>query len=195
VRVKSRDVGDRPTKDGVTVNERTDAYDPSWEPVDVAALATAAALPAPGGHKPPPSMRLAVVTCMDARIRPSLLLGLDAGTMHVMRNAGGRVTPDVLRSLLLSTWTLGTRQVAVIHHSGCGTANPDPLLGAALVAAGATGPFPPLLGSDQPAVSLRADVAQLRSDPSLPADLIVTGHRYDLDTGRLVPLAELEARG
>ncbi len=161
--------------------------------LDVAALARDAALPAPGELKAPPTMKLVVVTCMDARIRPHALLGLDVGTMHVLRNAAGRVTDDTMRSLLLSTWALGTRQIAVIHHSSCGGAATDDALAAAMTAQGATGPFPPLHGAEDQVAALREDVERIRSDRSLPEGIVVTGHRYDLDTGRLVPLSELEA--
>jgi carbonic anhydrase len=72
-----------------------------------------------------PARRLAVVTCMDARIDVFAVLGLALGDAHVMRTAGGRVTDDVLRSLTLSSHLLGTRQVAVIAHTDCGLRDPD----------------------------------------------------------------------
>lgn len=68
----------------------------------------------------PPSRRVAVVACMDARLRPEDALGLALGEAHVIRNAGGRVTDDVVRSLMLSSAVLGTRQAVVIHHTDCG---------------------------------------------------------------------------
>lgn len=68
----------------------------------------------------PPSRQLAVVTCMDARLDPLAALGLSVGEAHVIRNAGGIVTDDVLRSLVISQRALGTREIAVLHHTKCG---------------------------------------------------------------------------
>ena len=79
----------------------------------------ATALPAP------PALAIAVVTCMDARIDPLAVLGLAAGDAHVIRNAGGVVTDDVIRSLALSQTGLGTREVLVAQHTGCGAHPPD----------------------------------------------------------------------
>src|SRR5436305_8969781 len=68
----------------------------------------------------PPARPLAVLTCIDARLDPARFLGLDIGDAHVIRNAGGRATEDAIRSLLISSWLLGTREFAVIHHTDCG---------------------------------------------------------------------------
>jgi len=68
----------------------------------------------------PPAKRVAVVACMDARLNPYGLLGLEEGDAHVIRNAGGVVTDDVVRSLLISQRLLGTREVILIHHTDCG---------------------------------------------------------------------------
>ncbi|OIV38168.1 carbonic anhydrase [Mangrovactinospora gilvigrisea] len=67
-----------------------------------------------------PARKLAVVTCMDARLDVLPMLGLDIGDAHIIRNAGGVVTEDVIRSLSISQRLLGTRAVALVHHSGCG---------------------------------------------------------------------------
>ncbi|HTZ09741.1 MAG TPA: carbonic anhydrase [Acidimicrobiales bacterium] len=67
-----------------------------------------------------PARRVAVVTCMDARIDPARLLGLTEGDAHVIRNAGGVVTPDVIRSLAASQWLLATEEVVLIQHTDCG---------------------------------------------------------------------------
>src|SRR3954451_24888809 len=83
------------------------------------AAARAASLAAPGLGAAP-RRRVTVLTCMDARIDPVAMLGLEPGDAHVLRNAGGIVTDDVLRSLLLSQRLLGTRAVMVIHHTRCG---------------------------------------------------------------------------
>src|SRR5258708_5429203 len=68
----------------------------------------------------PPRRRFAVVTCMDARLDPAKFLGLDEGDAHVIRNAGGLVTDDALRSLAISHWLLGTQEAIVISHTDCG---------------------------------------------------------------------------
>src|SRR5687768_17021487 len=76
----------------------------------------------PGEVPAPPAQGLALVTCMDARIVTLDAFGLAAGDAHVIRNAGGRVTDDVLRSLAVSTHLYGVRAVAVVHHTECGMA-------------------------------------------------------------------------
>src|SRR3954452_510071 len=67
----------------------------------------------------PPAKKVAIVTCMDARILPSRVLGLDEGDAHVIRNAGGVVTDDTIRSLTISQRMLGTEEIVLIHHTGC----------------------------------------------------------------------------
>jgi carbonic anhydrase len=73
-----------------------------------------------GAVQPRPRKGLAVVACMDARLDVHGLLGLQLGDAHVIRNAGGVVTQDVVRSLVVSQWRLGTREIALIHHTDCG---------------------------------------------------------------------------
>src|SRR3989440_11818578 len=73
-----------------------------------------------GGLPMPPGKHVAVVACMDARLNPYGLLGLQEGDAHVIRNAGGVVTDDVIRSLTISQRLLGTREIILIHHSDCG---------------------------------------------------------------------------
>ena len=75
---------------------------------------------AQGDRAAPPTRRVAVLACMDARLRPEDALGLSLGEAHVIRNAGGRVTDDVVRSLMLSAAVLGTREAVVVHHTDCG---------------------------------------------------------------------------
>ncbi|MBV9165001.1 MAG: carbonic anhydrase [Solirubrobacterales bacterium] len=72
------------------------------------------------GLAAPPAMKVAIVTCMDARLDPTRLLGLKPGDAHVIRNAGGVVTDDVIRSLSISQRELGTREIMLVHHTGCG---------------------------------------------------------------------------
>src|SRR5437763_244692 len=67
-----------------------------------------------------PARKVAIVTCMDARFDPARALGLDEGDAHVIRNAGGVVTDDAIRSLAISQHLLGTEEIMLIHHTGCG---------------------------------------------------------------------------
>ena len=142
--------------------------------------------PAPVGDRPrEPARRLAVVTCMDARIDPLATLGLDVGEAHVLRNAGGRVTEDVLRSLALSTHGLGVREVGVIHHTGCGLQGVD---NAELNRqAGLVGvDFLPFADMD---AAVAEDVAALVDSGYLAPGTVVWGAVHDLDAGvvSLVP--------
>src|SRR5947208_15681024 len=68
----------------------------------------------------PPAKHVAIVACMDARLHPETFLGLEIGDAHMIRNAGGRASDDAIRSLIISTHLLGTREFAVIHHTDCG---------------------------------------------------------------------------
>lgn len=134
-----------------------------------------------------PTRRLAVLTCMDARIVPHALLGMRAGEMNVIRNGGARATPDAVRSLTLSTRLLGSRHVAVIHHTQCGNAGTDQELAAKLADTGlADEDIPmPLHGNHDPDGAVIEDVRRLRSTPSLAEGVTVEGYMYDVDTGRL----------
>jgi len=132
-----------------------------------------------------PARELFVLTCMDARIDPLRLLGLELGDAHVMRNAGGRVSDDALRSVVISSALLGTREVVVIHHTDCGLGHTtDEQVRHDLAAQGVDvgnlwiGAFDDLDGS------VRDDVATLRSSLAA-ADIAVTGYVYDVRTGAL----------
>ena len=134
----------------------------------------------------PPARRLAIVTCMDARIIPSRQLGLEEGDAHVIRNAGGR-TRDALRSLVISQRLLGTNEIAVIHHTDCRMqtfTNPD--LHAKVkqdLGADSTGiDFLPFADVEE---SVREDVAFLLSSPLIPSDILIRGFVYDVRSGRL----------
>jgi carbonic anhydrase len=147
------------------------------------------------GHLPmPPRRRVAILTCMDARLVPARQLGLAEGDAHVIRNAGGRA-PDALRSLVISQQLLGTREVAVIHHTDCGmlTFRNEELrttVGAALGAAAEREAeridFLPFADVEQ---SVRDDVAFLRASPLIPPEIAIRGFVYDVRTGRLAEVA------
>ena len=130
----------------------------------------------------PPGRRFAVVTCMDARLDPAKFLGLDEGDAHVIRNAGGLVTDDALRSLVISQNLLGTEEVFVIAHSDCGmlTFSNDELqerLDTDI-------DFLPFSDLEE---SVRQSVHRVRESP-LTAD-VVRGFVYEVETGRLRDVA------
>jgi len=127
-----------------------------------------------------PGRRLAVVTCMDARIDVFAALGLHLGEAHVIRNAGGRVTSDVLRSLALSTHVLGVDTVVVMQHTKCGLAGvTDEEL---RQATGADLGFFPI---DDHAAALREDIELLSSKPYLGPLTVIAGFVYDVESGRV----------
>ncbi len=162
------------------------------EPFDATAAATDAAYPAHGELPTNPARSLLILTCMDCRVMPRELFGLEPGDVHVLRNAGGRVTPDVLRSVLLSTRLMDVDQVVVMHHTRCGGGKSNTALASALRDAGVEDPPAELYGAEDRVAALRADLEALRSDPHLPDDLRVAGYVYDIDTGEVLPLAQLE---
>jgi carbonic anhydrase len=146
---------------------------------------------------PNPTRHLAVVTCMDTRIDPLGGFGLSLGQAHVVRNAGGRVTDDVIRSLAASHHFLGTTAVMVVHHSSCGMLAPDPDEPRRQIE-GATGvdlgDFDLLTFADEEA-AVRDDVERVRASSLLPDLDEVRGFVYDLDTGRLGEVAVTASTG
>jgi carbonic anhydrase len=152
----------------------------------LAANRTYSSLFSTGGLAAPPGQRLAVLTCMDARIDVLPALGLRVGQAHVLRNAGALVTDDVVRSLVLSQRRLGTREVLVMAHTGCGLEGLDE---AALLheVAAATGQRPALgfgAFADLHQV-VRTGMDRLRSTPALPHRDAVRGAVFDVATGRV----------
>jgi carbonic anhydrase len=133
----------------------------------------------------PPARKVAVLTCMDARLHPEKFLGLDVGDAHVIRNAGGRASEDALRSLVISERLLGTTEIVVIHHTDCGMvtfSNAD--LAAKIqqdlgVDVGERD-FLPFSNLEQ---SVRDDVAILRESPLIPKDIPISGAVYDVRSG------------
>lgn len=162
------------------------------DPFDATAAAETAHLQAYGDLPKEPAAALLILTCMDCRVLPREMFGFEPGDIHLLRNAGGRVTPDVLRSVLLSTRLMGVDQVIVLHHTGCGIGSSDRALAADLREAGVEDPPAELFGTPDRIAALRADLETLRSDPHLADDLRVAGYVFDMDTGDVTPLVELE---
>ncbi|MDQ2754187.1 MAG: carbonic anhydrase [Actinomycetota bacterium] len=127
----------------------------------------------------------ALVTCMDSRIEPLTMLGLGPGDAKILRNGGGRVTTDVLRSLALATHLLGVTRIAIMHHTKCALATQtDDDLRARLPAAVAERAAGwDLHAMPEPDAALIADVETVLTCPLLPASTRVEGWRYDVDTG------------
>ena len=141
------------------------------------------------GLEPRAARGLAVLTCMDSRIDPLRMLGLAPGDAKILRNAGARVTEDVLRTLVLADWLLGVDRLMVVPHTGCRMTSADESeVHAAIEAAGGpdTRAISFLTTEDQEA-SLREDVQRVRSWPYLD-NLTVGGFLYDIDSGRLAHL-------
>jgi carbonic anhydrase len=122
------------------------------------------------GQSPRPRRKLAVLACMDARMDLFLMLGLARGDAHIIRNAGGLVTDDALRSLVVSQRLLGTEEIVVLMHDGCG------LHGAAEEHLGAFADLE---------ATLRSGLARLRSSPELPARDRIRGFIFDPESGAL----------
>ena len=137
-----------------------------------------------------PARRAAVVTCMDARMETGRLLGLAEGDVHVIRNAGGVVTDDVLRSLTISQRLLGTREIVVIQHTGCGmmTFRDDDLKDEIEAETGLRPPFAMEAFRDLEA-NVRQSLRRIRACPFLPIRDQASGFIYDVKTGRLTEVA------
>jgi carbonic anhydrase len=132
-----------------------------------------------------PARRLAVVACMDARIDLHRILGLGPGDAHVIRNAGGVVTEDVLRSLVVSQHALGTREVIVIVHTECGMLRlNEASLKAQIAQEAGTAPEFPLGAFSDLERTLMDSVERIESSPFLRAET-VRGFVYDVRTGLL----------
>lgn len=142
-----------------------------------------------GGVRPGTARELAVLTCIDSRIDPLPMLGLSPGDAKVLRNAGARVTDDVVRTLVLAVHLLGVRRLMVVAHTDCrATAPGDDAVRAAISEAGGpdTRDIAFLTAPDVEA-ALRDDVERLRRSPHLAA-LAVGGFVYDVATGHLNPV-------
>ncbi len=134
----------------------------------------------------PPAKRVAVVACMDARIETGRLLGLAEGDAHVIRNAGGVVTDDVLRSLLISQRLLGTREIILIHHTDCGmTTFKDDDVKAQIEAETGLRPAFALEAFPDEEEDVRQSIRRIEACPFIPVKGSIRGFVYDVKTGLL----------
>lgn len=134
----------------------------------------------------PPRLKLAVVACMDSRFDVFASLGLSVGDAHVIRNAGGVVTDDVIRSLVISQRKLGTEEIILVHHTDCGalTFTDDQFRGELLEETGQKPSWSPESFQDLD-VDLRQSIARVRTNPFIPRRDKVRGFIFDVHTGQL----------
>ena len=134
----------------------------------------------------PPAKHIAIVTCMDARLSPYVMLGLKEGDAHVIRNAGGVITDDEIRSLAISQRLLGTREIMLIHHTDCGmlTFSDDELKQQIQEDVGVKPHFSMESFSDLEE-DVRQSIARVQNSPFIPNKDSVRGFVYEVETGRL----------
>jgi carbonic anhydrase len=142
------------------------------------------------GIPPTAAKGFALVTCMDSRIEPLAMLGLVPGDAKILRNGGARVTPDVLRGLVLATHFLGVREIAVMQHTNCALAGQsDDDVRTRLAESGVDDVAEwEFLAMPDPDAALHADVARVRACAQLARGVRVEGWRYDVATGRILRL-------
>jgi carbonic anhydrase len=134
----------------------------------------------------PPARKLAVLACMDARLNPYAILGLQEGDAHIIRNAGGVVTDDEIRSLSISQRLLGTEEIILIHHTGCGmlTFTDDAFKRSVQDEVGIK-PEWAAEAFDDLDEDVRQSIARIKASPFIPRKDSVRGFVYEVETGRL----------
>src|SRR6201997_267868 len=134
----------------------------------------------------PPSKHVAVVACMDARLDVYRLLGIHEGDAHVIRNAGGVITDDAIRSLAISQRLLGTEEIILIHHTDCGmlTFNDDEFKASIQQETGIKPEWAAEAFSDLDE-DVRQSIARIKASPFVPHKDAVRGFVYEVETGRL----------
>ena len=140
------------------------------------------------GHLPmPPARKLAVVACMDARLTVSQLLGLKSGDAHIIRNAGGIVTEDALRSLIISHHLLGTQEFMIINHTDCGmlTFKDEDLTRKLQQQTGAAAAPAHFHAFTNVEANVREQIQKIKSHPWIPRSIPIRGFVYDVKTGKL----------
>jgi carbonic anhydrase len=134
----------------------------------------------------PPAKRVAIVACMDARLNPYGLLGLREGDAHVIRNAGGVITDDEIRSLAISQRLLGTQEIMLIHHTDCGmlTFSDDDFRRQVQQDTGIKPEWPAEAFDDLDG-DIRQSIARIKASPFIPNKDSVRGFVYEVETGQL----------
>lgn len=143
------------------------------------------------GLAAPAARELGVLTCIDSRIEPLAMLGLEPGDAKIFRNAGARVTLDVLRTLSIASHLLDVRRIMVVAHTDCAMAATDDELRERMHAVHPDlelGDLPLHAATHDPVAVLRGDVERLRSSGLLAPGTVVGAFRYDVDTGLLAPV-------
>jgi len=143
-----------------------------------------------GGATGRPSKHIAVVACMDSRMSVSPMLGMRDGEAHVLRNAGGVVTDDVVRSLAISQRLLGTREIMLIHHTDCGMQKTtDDEFKRAVEEETGIRPHWAVESFGDAEQDVRQSIARLKTSPFIPHKDAIRGFVYDVDTGKLNEVA------
>jgi len=134
----------------------------------------------------PPGKQVAIVVCMDARLETGRMLGIEEGDAHVIRNAGGVVTDDVIRSLTISQRLLGTREIVLIHHTDCGmlTFQDDAVKQQILSDTGIRPHFAMEAFSDLDA-DIRQSISRIQQSAFVPHKDQIRGFVFEVETGRL----------
>ena len=137
-----------------------------------------------------PAKKLTVLTCMDARVNPYLILGLEVGDAHVLRNAGGVVTDDMIRSLAISQILLETEEIVLIHHTDCGMLGlTDEEFRDRLERELGERPDWPVHGFADLEQDVRDSIRRLEESPFVPRTANVRGYVFDVETGELREVA------
>jgi carbonic anhydrase len=135
----------------------------------------------------PPSKKVAVLACMDARLIPTRVLGLNEGEAHVIRNAGGVVSDDAVRSLAISQHLLGTEEIILLHHTDCGMLTfTDEELATKLEQEAGERPAWTAQAFSDLEQDVRDSIARIRENPFIPKTDSVRGFVYDVETGELL---------
>jgi carbonic anhydrase len=134
----------------------------------------------------PPAKKIAIVACMDARLDPARVLGLEEGDAHVIRNAGGVVSDDAIRSLAISQRLLGTEEIVLIHHTDCGmlTFTDDDVKDEITKETGIRPPFALEAFRDLDD-DVKQSIARIQASPFIPRTESVRGFVYEVESGRL----------
>jgi carbonic anhydrase len=134
----------------------------------------------------PPGRKLAVVACMDARLDPARVLGLEEGDAHVIRNAGGVVSDDTIRSLAISQHLLGTEEIVILHHTDCGMLTfSDEEFAERLERETGSRPGWDAQAFEDLDVDVRDSIDRIKGSPFVPRTDSVRGFVYEVETGRL----------